>query len=499
MSKTSQNRFWEDSGMDLTTLLVLGAFLLFTAVYVLMAPEPIPQIESSPDRELAYLLELIVQVLIYPPILFLISLVGVRRHVKSVLDQFCQQMYDLPEEETLVHRQRRLVQRRTRTSNNRSQPIIRQSFIQRVLAGLPAFPPYNPTLPVREGRVLPGGPEMMRRFGGPGFLSVGHDNAVVIAHHGILTKILGPGFHRLKPFEKVWDVVDLRPQRRGIVVKANTRDGIPVSCEADIRFHLDNGEQAARHALQFTEYSRKSVLNVTTQKVVLAPDKEQRFTDWRKRIASGVLDGQIRNWIERRRMDELLAPNLKGTPVVEQMQTEVEAAVREIGLSLGVFVEHVDIKSLDPDTDEISKQWLELWKAEWDQIQHKREAEAKAKGTEIVKLARLRAKADLVVNVLRNMERLDDKDREYLKDSRYLETLVFLRFIEAVRKMAEGDQLVRSTMFGEGRDFINLLESFKKSSLYNPSGFSEAMEQQEDSETPTDDQDTNRPKAGEVL
>ncbi len=468
MSERMRRTSWDEDSLVFIGLLKWGGIFVFTVIYLLTAPEPLPAIELDREAPLTILFRLLIRLISYPPILFLLSFTFVRRHVLGILDQFCQRMYDLPEEETLSYwNNRRKLGMEDGSERGRTLPIRPQTFIERVLFGLWTIPPPKPILPVREGRVLPSGPPLMRRFGGPGFLSVAHDNAVVIAHHGVLTKVLGPDFHKLRPFEKVWDVVDLRPQRRAIVVTANTRDGIPVTCEAEIRFHLDNGEKEAHHALQFTEYSKRAVLQVTTQKVALAPEKEQRFTDWRKRMASGVLDGKIRDWIERWRLDELLAPDLEGPPTLERMQKEVEAEVRETGLKLGVFVENVDIKSLEPDTEDISKQWLDLWKTEWDQVRHKREAEAKAAGTEIVRKARLQAKAELIVDVLQNIESLEPQEQVYLRDSHYLDSLIFVRFIEIVRKMAESDPLVRSTMFGEGKDFLKLLESLRESPLYS--------------------------------
>jgi hypothetical protein len=88
----------------------------------------------------------------------------------------------------------------------------------------------NNNLLLREGRII--NPESsMARVGGPGYAVIFEDSAAVFEQYGRLTRVLGPGYYRLEPYERVRGVVDLRPQTRRVQVAGFTRDGIPVRGE----------------------------------------------------------------------------------------------------------------------------------------------------------------------------------------------------------------------------------------------------------------------------
>ncbi|MCD4739378.1 MAG: hypothetical protein K8R89_08995, partial [Anaerolineae bacterium] len=260
-----------DRGQKL--LLLLGVGTVATAIFALLLAIAFPALR----RQLESRLDLMFSILGYL-LLFVCVMAMAFFATRVVFIQFVQRMYSLnPEEAT--------------------------GLVDRIIYGLPEEPPFLPVIAVRQGHIMDNAPNVLRKVGGPGFLSVGHENAVVLSRGGILVKVLGPGWYRLEAFEKVWRVVDLRTQRREITVETNTRDGIPITCQAEIRFHVDNGANTA-HALPFTEISKKSVFHLATDIVALAPGGLEEERTAMKRIAGGKLDGQIRNWIEQYRMDE---------------------------------------------------------------------------------------------------------------------------------------------------------------------------------------------------
>lgn len=69
---------------------------------------------------------------------------------------------------------------------------------------------------------------VLARVGGPGTLVVHESNLVLLERGGVFTRLIGPGAHRLKPFERPALVLDLRPQTRRRQVQTWTRDGIPI-------------------------------------------------------------------------------------------------------------------------------------------------------------------------------------------------------------------------------------------------------------------------------
>jgi len=405
-----------------TLLLVSGIIFLLTQIFTILlivtAQKTWLQLISSPS--------------IILPVAFVVILFVAACTVRMFFIQFTQQLYTLSLEEAT-------------------------DLVDRLFLGVYDTPPLSPLLSVREGQADPDGPETLHSVGGPGFLSIGHDSTAVVERGGIITRILEPGSHRLSDFERVWDVVDLRPQRREVTIQANTRDGIPVSCQAEIRFHIDNGESfpAPRNSAshRFTPVTKKSVLNVTTSKVALAPGGSRRTTDWTIRISNGILDGEIRNRIEEFRLDKILTPRRTSSPFVETLESEIETSVRKTALQLGVQVDRVQLNPILPSEEDISQQWLESWRSAWELKASRDKARAKAAGSKEVRLTRIRAQATLLTNLIENVQELS------AAGGAISPALVLMRFMDVTRSLAESDTMVRSTMFQQIESLGRIIES----------------------------------------
>ena len=116
----------------------------------------------------------------------------------------------------------------------------------------------NNSLLIREGRITdPESP--MARVGGPGYAVIFEDSAAVFEQYGRLTRVLGPGYYPLEPYERVRGVVDLRPQTRKVSVTGFTRDGIPMQGEVEIEFQIrqltrTRPEQSAQKSQRFRAF-----------------------------------------------------------------------------------------------------------------------------------------------------------------------------------------------------------------------------------------------------
>ena len=408
--------------------IVLGAMLVFLLFFWLLMPDggffP-PDVKGK--RPLYAVVAYGLAFVTHPAVFFLAGMGGAWFVAYALMVQIVSALYDIPMKEA-------------------------EGFVMRLFYGLPKNPPKNPTLVVREGQIDPEAPEVLRKLGGPAFISVGLDSAVVLSRRGRIVRAVGPGFHTLEAFEKVWDVVDLRPQRREVKVETYTRDGIPVCCEAEIRFDLSGGEELWRQADSFTKERAQTVLRLTTEKVVLGPEKDRRFTPWSGRMYKAILDGKIRDWIEQYRLDDLISPASAGEPMITRLQEEVEAKVREEANPLGVWVDGVEITSLRPSADHISEQWLKLWRSEWDRFENELKAEAKALGNEQIHLARLKARARLLTEMLPEIEGWGVEDMSLLK------TLEMSQFMEAVQAMSDiPDPIVRSHVFHQAKELHDLV------------------------------------------
>ncbi len=412
--------------------IVLGITLVFFLLFQLTPPDAQfypTSIEGKPSwyKVIAFLLALVT----HPVFLFIVGMLGAWWVAYVLMVQIVSALYDVPTEEA-------------------------EGFVIRLFYGLPKKPPKSPTLVVRGGKTQPGAPEVLRKIGGPGFLSVGLASAVVLSRRGRIVRAVGPGFHTLDAFEKIWDTVDLRPQRREVKVETYTRDGIPVICKAEIRFDLSDGEELWRQGESFTEARAKTVLRLTTEKVVLGPEKDDRFTPWSGRMYKAILDGEIRDWIEQYRLDDLISPTSAGEPMITRLQEEVEAKVKAEAKSLGIWVDRVEIKSLRPSEEHISEQWLALWRSEWDRFENELKAKAKAMGSQEVHLARLQARANLLTEMLPKVEGWETEEVDLLH------TLKISQLMEAIQAMTDiPDPIVRSSVFHQAKELHELVEQLE--------------------------------------
>ncbi|HOS80295.1 MAG TPA: SPFH domain-containing protein, partial [Anaerolineae bacterium] len=270
------------------------------------------------------------------------------------------------------------------------------------------------------------------------------------------TRVEGARQVRLEAFEKIWDTVDLRPQRRELRVTANTRDGIPVTCRAEVRFRALRGDaepipQLTAPPLDFTDADRAIALRLGTDKVVLAPGGERAVTDWMIFLTNGTFDGEVRNRIERYRLDELFDPNRNGPALLTLIEEELTEAMRQIGKGRGIQIDQVHLLSLTPDEELIPEQWMALWRSQWERTAAKDEAAARAAHESEIEKAKARARAEMIAAMVQPLADLTDAD---------LDTLLMgvqLEFLEVMRGMAQMDPLVQSVMFQQVENLERLI------------------------------------------
>jgi len=406
-------------------LIMLGLTAGFTLLLAGAVPEAINEIRDAEGTLLV-----LRAILASLPAGFFAAVIAAFFAAVVILAQFVQAMYHL-------------------------EPQDAWKLMWRILAGVNREPPLDPVMRVQEGRPDPDGPEVLHDIGGPGHLTVGHDNAIVLARGGRITRVEGATRVRLEAFEKIWDTIDLRPQRREIRITANTRDGIPVTCRAEVRFRVQRGEPEepipTAPPLNFTESDRFTVLRLATNKVALAPGGERRVTDWIIFLTNGTFDGEVRNRIERYRLDELFNPDREGPALLTLIEQELVTEMRKVGKERGIQIDQVHLIGISPDEDLISEQWKALWRSGWQLKAAIDEAKAQGMRDSEIEKAKAKARANMIaafVEPLRNLEKTDS-------DALYM--AVRLEFLNVLRTMAQLDPMVQSTMFQQVEDLERVI------------------------------------------
>ena len=348
-----------------------------------------------------------------------------------------------------------------------------------------------PGLRVQAGRLDLDGPPIAHKVGGPARLSVDLNNVVVTSRLGILHRILGAGLHMLAPFERVWDVVDLRPQRRTVTVGFVTRDGIPATCQVSIVCRVappgyvsaaENvsaagnvsatedvsaaDERAVPSGPPFS-YDEGAVLKVATAKHVRGQEGNNRVSDWITAMASEVLEREVRDTLERYRLDEFLNPQYwlgseEGPPrtaavprFIPDLEAEIGWAVRSEAKRRGVMVERLELGTVRPTEAAISRQWLEFWQAKLQAGIDRYTMEAEAANEQVAESARFEAQAAFVNRMFEEVQRLRSAGLTIPPQ------LVIASFIEVLHSMSESNPAVQQMLLQQTDSLLRVVNAIQ--------------------------------------
>jgi len=299
------------------------------------------------------------------------------------------------------------------------------------LFGRPGFSPY---LIVGGGEIVMGSDSVKKR-GGPAGIVLRQDSAIILEAAGALTRVIrGPGFPHLQPFETIWDIVDLRPQRWPFKVSAITRDGIPITYEVAVKFQVGPTDE--------------DVLKAATCKWIRDAWRSEpdRVMDWPKRVVIGETEGVMRNKIlAQYNLDELL--NIQVRQKIRQDLFEMlkTAAARDLGVDIMEVTLH-DVTFQGQVLDE----WAKTWKMQRDLEVEKIESDERMQETKLVERARSQVRQEMLDRTIKTLNAMAQKRTSVPVD------YVLLSFIDMVENTAAAQKLFIP------EDSLSKLESLKK-------------------------------------
>jgi hypothetical protein len=301
----------------------------------------------------------------------------------------------------------------------------------------------RPFIIISEGRVAAGEDSLAGRMGGPCTLIVYDDTAVVTEQYGRLKRILGAGIHTAERYEKVWETIDLRPQRWVYEVFALTREGIPISCEADLSFCIEDQplEPEGKRVEGPYPFAEDAVLLAATSKWVRESWRQEHHRTWVGRVVASFAEGLLRDILAEYRLDWLLAPSQRGQmhprkEIRQRFEQGLQERVWKVGAKLlDVKIGAIEVKARDASTSDllseiVSKQWIEAWHATWKTQALASRAEGEAELLRLDTTARMQAQAEMVVTLTEALQSI-------VMDNRTARPYVLaLRFVEAMRWMS---------------------------------------------------------------
>jgi len=275
---------------------------------------------------------------------------------------------------------------------------------------------FKPWLLVEEGKInLQRNPpdSLIVRVGGPGNLVIRKDSAVVLEQGGRLTRVEGPGFPHLERYERIYDAVDLRPTRWVYPVAGMSKEGIPVTCDADVSFQMQDGNQQATDEMPFP-MDKQAVFTAATSKWMreLTRPEGDRMLDWKGLIIISATEGKLRFILARYPLDRLVAPEKEGSEHPRQViRNELETELHTAAARVGARILKVELGQIKVQ-DSVTQQWIESWRAEWDRWQSNYLALAEARYVESVGGARSRLIAERITNTANILHELAAQGRQ---------------------------------------------------------------------------------------
>jgi regulator of protease activity HflC (stomatin/prohibitin superfamily) len=324
-----------------------------------------------------------------------------------------------------------------------------QGFVHHRLFGLWSFGPW---LRVAGGILEGDRKHVLMRVGGPGHLVVYNDSAVLLEKGGRFTRVEGKGFVPLKPFEKALPAIDLRPQRWVYAVTAISKEGIPIVCEAEVNYQIDNEGLVPTEEVPFP-ISEDKIFQAATCTWIREANRPEttRIMDWGGRVIISETEGNLRTILARYPLDRLIglmSPESENPreEIRQELEQRLKAAVPRLGARI-LGVELADIRV----QDEVTQQWIDVWKAEWERWAIERRALGKAKQARQIEDAKTRAQVMLLASITEAFQPLVEQQQAVTSK------LVLARLFMVLSR-APSDPLTRVNLPKEAIGTLQLLK-----------------------------------------
>lgn len=305
---------------------------------------------------------------------------------------------------------------------------------QLALLGLPTQkirPVSYPHLTVREGQIdhkYQG--TLMTDLGGPGIVVIFSDSAVVLERFGRFIRLAGPGTIFLRRFERIREVLDLRPQERTAQVRALTKEGLPVETEVQVRFQLARDRNkpfppppGTLSPVYRWAWSKASQCH---RRVVNLDNGSEREDGWPNRVMGNVgstlrallADIELDGLIELRETD--LGPR---QVLIAEYKKKLDKAARNFGAEI------LDVRMgpIKPALPQIEKKRIANWRAIRKVEAQIEAARGEAEAIRERGLARAYAQMEIILSLTREFQEALEKDVALPAE------FISLRFIEALR------------------------------------------------------------------
>lgn len=263
-----------------------------------------------------------------------------------------------------------------------------------------------------------------RFFAGPGIVLSGPAHLSVISDGVSFGRIGTPGLNFTERFERLQQVIDLRPQVRTPDVKAMTRDGVYIKVTVSVRFRLDVHGRDLRIGDSFP-VDTDSVQKALASQLV----DEGRTRTWDELVAIAAIR-IVREIVGSYRLDELSEPFDPSKDPRVTIQRSLVRRLEEEMRGSGIEVISGGIGNLNPVDDQVIDRRIESWRAGWWRKIAGVLAEGEANALWEEERARAAAHSRFIAAMVTTMEKYPQVSRTTLAN------VAALRFVDALEELA---------------------------------------------------------------
>ncbi len=322
---------------------------------------------------------------------------------------------------------------------------------------LSRFAMDSPTLMavVREGKAMPNAEGKPRtQTGGAGVIDVDSTSVVVLSTETGFSRIKGQGLVFTKPGEKLGGIVDLRVQARSKEFEYLTRDGILIKTGVSVRFQIDRINSVQVQSVdRSVRYPRPFTWSMNPIKKALGLQSYGPEGAAWDDVPLGMAAGMLRSIISEYNFDALTDPHdARSDPRAEirsRLEKEVRAAlaphgVKVLGVGVGIFFpkDFTPAPNLD-QLDEITRQRVESWQAEWQSRMMRVRAEGEAESNRLREVARAQAQMEMIIKIVQAVEQgpTAEDDQQDQIAQRFLQTLQSMADEPTTRTLLRNDEM----------------------------------------------------------
>jgi hypothetical protein len=207
---------------------------------------------------------------------------------------------------------------------------------------------------------------------------------------------------------------------------------------------------------------------------VNGPQARSQVTDWITCLPEGLLDGAVRNVLERYTLDAFLYPQywlslkesvnqdgvteykLVRPQPLENHKKQIESKVKSLAEERGIYVEYVELGSILPVEDAISRAWLEFWQAKLQSVVYQHSMKVNVDPVQNDERARIGMLVDLIGGTVQKIQGLTDNELKVPPE------LPVLSFLGALRSISEDNPVIQRLVNRNAEKLASIIDVIQK-------------------------------------